>query len=75
MDFSSLRADFSDHDGVVNPQIGWPVKGQYMPVSIACLGLLYSKADGLIGQERKEGGKINMIDLALLPLTPIMVMN
>lgn len=44
-----------------------------MPVSVACLGLLYSKADGIIGQERTRGSRINMIDLALLPLTPIMV--
>ncbi|RYG69278.1 hypothetical protein EON64_03105 [archaeon] len=44
-----------------------------MPVTIACLGLLYSKEDGLIGQERKGTSKINLIDLALLPLTPIMV--
>lgn len=44
-----------------------------MPVSVACLGLLYSKADGIIGQERTRGSRINMIDLSLLPLTPIMV--
>lgn len=44
-----------------------------MPVSVACLGLLYCKNDGIIGQERNRGSRINMIDLALLPLTPIMV--
>lgn len=42
-----------------------------MPVSIACLGLLYSKADGTIGQSRTSA-KLNLIDLSLLPLTPIM---
>lgn len=44
-----------------------------LPVSVACLGLLYSKADGIIGQERKGTSRINLIDLSLLPLTPIMV--
>jgi hypothetical protein len=44
-----------------------------MPVSVACLGLLYSKADGIIGQERNRNSRVNLIDLALLPLTPIMV--
>jgi hypothetical protein len=44
-----------------------------MPVTIACLGLLYCQADGIIGQERKGESKINLIDLALLPLTPILV--
>lgn len=45
-----------------------------LPVSIASLGLLYSKRDGLIGQHRdEESGQLNLIDLSLLPLTPIMV--
>lgn len=48
-------------------------RSKTMPVSIACLGLLYSKEDGLIGQERKADSHINLIDLSLLPLTPIMV--
>lgn len=39
-------------------------------VSISVLGLLYNKADGKIGQV-SDG--LNLIDLALLPLTPIMV--
>lgn len=43
-----------------------------MPVSVACLGLLYSKTDGNVGQERKNNSRLNMIDLSLLPLTPIM---
>jgi len=47
-------------------------RAKTMPVSIACLGLLYSKEDGLIGQARGIEGHLNLIDLALLPLTPIM---
>lgn len=48
-----------------------------MPVSIACLGMLYSRSDGSIGQDSKAnpwGGKgmINLKDIALLPVTPIM---
>lgn len=47
-----------------------------LPVTIACLGLLYSKRDGLIGQDRDaESGQLNLIDLSLLPLTPIMVIE
>lgn len=41
-------------------------------VTIAVLGLLYCKEDGLIGQ-RAGSDVINLIDLSLLPLTPIMV--
>lgn len=41
-----------------------------MPITVACLGLLYCKTDGIIGQEGTT--KLNMIDLTLLPLTPIM---
>jgi hypothetical protein len=43
-----------------------------VPISVACLGLLYSKDDVVIGQGRGDN-LINLIDLALLPLTPIMV--
>ena len=54
-----------------------------MPVSIASLSLLYSKEDGgTVGQDQKESRrlltrkgkpvKLNLIDLSLLPLTPIM---
>lgn len=46
---------------------------EHMAVTVACLGLLYSKADGNIGQEHSISGGINLIDLTLLPLTPIMV--
>jgi hypothetical protein len=41
-----------------------------MPVTIICLGLLYNKVDHSIGQDFKNG--LNLIDLSLLPLTPIM---
>ena len=34
-DFSTLRADFSDQDGVKNPRTGQPVFGLYMPDAIA----------------------------------------
>ena len=42
-------------------------------MSIACLGLLYNKEDGLVGQVRSNEASLNLIDLSLLPLTPIMV--
>jgi len=44
-----------------------------LPVSIACLGLLYQKSDGMVGQQRDNKASLNLIDLSLLPLTPIMV--
>lgn len=43
-----------------------------IPVTIACLGLLYCKTDALIGQTRSKSVGLNLIDLSLLPLTPIM---
>ena len=39
-----------------------------LPVSIASLGLRYCKNDGVVGQ---DGKGLNLIDMALLPLTPI----
>ena len=39
-----------------------------LPVSIASLGLLYCKNDAVVGQ---GGSGLNLIDMALLPLTPI----
>jgi nucleoside-diphosphate-sugar epimerase len=42
-----------------------------LPVTIASLGLLYCKTDGIVGQTRKSGN-INLIDLSLLPLTPVL---
>jgi hypothetical protein len=46
-----------------------------LPTTIAALGLLYDKTDGLIGQLRTKSNEasLNLIDLSLLPLTPIMV--
>lgn len=44
-----------------------------LPVSITCLGLLYQKSDGMVGQQRGGKASLNLIDLSLLPLTPIMV--
>ena len=38
-------------------------------VAIAALGLLYCKTDGLVGPARSG---LNLIDLSLLPLTPIL---
>ena len=40
-----------------------------LPVSITSLGLLYSSKSGAVGQ---RGDLLNMTDLTLLPLTPIM---
>ena len=44
---------------------------QSLPVTIALLGLLYSKEDGLVGQ---AGSNLNLVDLCKLPVTPIMVL-
>ena len=41
-----------------------------IPVTIAVLGLLYCKTDVTVGQDLKKG--LNLIDLSLLPLTPIL---
>jgi len=41
-----------------------------LPVTVARLGLIYCKTDGLVGQT--EGKGLNLIDLSLLPWTPIM---
>ena len=40
-----------------------------LPVSVMTLGLLYCKNSGVVGQ---KGDTLNMVDLALLPITPIM---
>jgi nucleoside-diphosphate-sugar epimerase len=42
---------------------------QQLPVTVCALGLLYDKDQGIVGQ---RGDLLNMIDLTLLPLTPIM---
>lgn len=41
-----------------------------LPVSVACLGLLYCKNNIKVGQDGPT--KLSMTDLSLLPLTPIM---
>jgi hypothetical protein len=56
-----------------------------MATSIAILGLLYCKTDGMVGQSREDlsptnrmnlsapsGPRLNLIDLSLLPWTPIL---
>ena len=40
-----------------------------LPVSVFTLGLLYCKEQGVVGQ---SGNNLNMVDLTLLPITPIM---
>lgn len=40
-----------------------------IPVSICVFGLLYCKTDRVVGQ---DGKNLNLIDLSLLPLTPIL---
>lgn len=40
-----------------------------IPVSICVFGLLYCQTDRVIGQDGKD---LNLIDLSLLPLTPIL---
>lgn len=42
-----------------------------MPVTIACLGLLYCKVARGAGQDH-GAGKLNLTDLSLLPLTPVL---
>lgn len=42
-----------------------------LPVTIACLGVLYSKITKGVGQDFGSD-KLNLTDLSLLPLTPIM---
>lgn len=46
--------------------------GPDLPVTIACLGLLYCKVARGVGQDMKGKDKLNLTDLSLLPLTPIM---
>ena len=44
-----------------------------LPATICCLGMIYSSEDGSIGQTSSTS--LNLKDLALLPLTPIMGEN
>ena len=41
-----------------------------LPVSVFTLGLLYCKEQGVVGQ--RGGDQLNMVDLTLLPITPVM---
>lgn len=43
-----------------------------LSVTICCLGLLYCKTERGVGQDGTGVNKLNLIDLSLLPLTPIM---
>jgi len=45
--------------------------GPSLPVTIACLGLLYCKIARGVGQDVGKA-KLNLTDLALLPMTPIL---
>ena len=42
-----------------------------IPTTILCLSLLYCKHKSALGQEIRDD-KLNLMDLALLPLTPIL---
>jgi hypothetical protein len=42
-----------------------PTLGFHPPVTIACVGLLYCKTDGVVGQDIGQE-KLNLIDLSVL---------
>jgi hypothetical protein len=72
---SSTQATKAERAGQV-PYSRWKSMTDYslarlekLPVSITSLGLLYSSKSGAVGQ---RGDLLNMTDLTLLPLTPIM---
>lgn len=72
----STQATNSERSGQV-PYSKWKAMADYaiskmtkMPSSIILLGLVYSQADRAVGQGFNKG--LNMIDLSLLPLTPIL---
>ena len=72
---SSTQAVKAERAGQV-PYSRWKAMADYslarlerLPVSVCTLGLLYCKRDGVVGQ---RGDTLNMVDLALLPITPIM---
>ena len=72
---SSTQATKAERAGQV-PYSRWKSMTDYslarlekLPVSITSLGLLYSSKSGAVGQ---RGDMLNMTDLTLLPLTPIM---
>ena len=72
---SSTQAVKAERAGQV-PYSRWKAMADYslarlerLPVSVCTLGLLYCKRSGVVGQ---KGDTLNMVDLALLPITPIM---
>ena len=72
---SSTQAVKAERAGQV-PYSRWKAMADYslarlerLPVSVFTLGLLYCKTQGVVGQ---RGDKLNMVDLTLLPITPIM---
>jgi len=72
---SSTQATKAERAGQV-PYSRWKAMADFslgrlqkLPVSVCVLGLLYCRDSGVVGQ-RGEG--LNMVDLSLLPLTPIM---
>lgn len=72
---SSTQAVKAERAGQV-PYSRWKAMADYslarlekLPVSVFTLGLLYCKAQGVVGQ---GGDNLNMVDLTLLPVTPIM---
>lgn len=72
---SSTQAVKAERAGQV-PYSRWKAMADYslarlerLPVSVMTLGLLYCKNSGVVGQ---KGDTLNMVDLALLPITPIM---
>jgi len=72
---SSTQAVKAERAGQV-PYSRWKAMADYalaridrLPTSVFTLGLLYSKEQGMVSQ---RGDNINMVDLALLPITPIM---
>jgi nucleoside-diphosphate-sugar epimerase len=80
---SSTQATKAERSGQV-PYAKHKAMGDYalarrfdMPVTIASLSLLYCREDVSVGQDKDKlrlssPVKLNMIDLSLLPLTPIM---
>jgi|UniRef100_A0A6T5SUC3 nucleoside-diphosphate-sugar epimerase len=72
---SSTQATKAERAGQV-PYSRWKAMADFslarlqkLPVTICALGMLYDKEQGVVGQ---RGDLLNMIDLTLLPLTPIM---
>eukprot|EP00959_Pyramimonas_sp_CCMP1952_P159461 3335164-Pyramimonas_sp.AAC.1 len=72
---SSTQATKAERSGQV-PYSRWKAMCDFslsrldrLPVTVTVLGLLYCKQEGIVGQ---RGNTLNMVDLSLLPLTPIM---